>query len=81
MQVFTECAVEKSTVVPVSFMVHQFVHAAVDDNGMNTPRGLLCADGATEDHDTKDRDTNPIQNSLCSFYYDLLSIDNVNALL
>ena len=46
-----QCAIEESTVVQVSLIVHQFVHAPTDDDGVNTTRGLLCANGATEDHE------------------------------
>lgn len=102
MQVLTESAVEKGTVVPVALVVHQLVHSTVDDDGMNTPRGLLCAGGATEDHDAygceqarvqpcslelcragadSTKEQYRIQNGLCSFYDDLLSIDNIDSLL
>ena len=53
MVVFAQYAVEEGAIVPVALVVHQFVHTTADDDGMHTTRGLLCREGATEDHEVK----------------------------
>ena len=51
--------IEKGAVVPIALVVHQFVHATTDDDSMDTTRGLLCAESATEDHEIHTDDERP----------------------
>ena len=62
-------------------MVHQLILATANDDGMNMPRGLLCAGSATEDHDQTSGDYNSIQYYLSSLNHYLFTINNVKSLL